>query len=447
MQRRVFLFIGAIVSALTVLVWTGWTAWRAADQLGNRISRQEVSSFQLGDTFSADLHELRSLFRRYEATRDPTAWTAFAESRGRLHQWLGEQRNSIHRPGEIQILEELSLTFETYWEESLRLRNVILKGATREEVGPRIAVLGDLAADMAQDTRRLLRLREEALQSTIADARTRLSRLVKLLFGTFVTTLVLAAILAFLVYRDLIRPLRIQLVETRGMMERQEKLASLGVLAAGVAHEIRNPLTAIKARLFTQQKRLPAQSPAAEDAAIIHSEINRLERIVRGFLEFARPAEPSPTNLPLRQLLSEVVQILGPGAENDGVTLLIDPGTEVRVRADPAQLKQVLINLVRNGIDASGPGGQIRLQAEVVDRRLAGIQGPVALIEVSDNGQGIAPEAQGRLFDPFFTTKADGTGLGLAIAARIIEKHGGLLEYQTRPSTGTTFAIILPLSP
>lgn len=446
MQRRVSLFIGAIISALAVLVWTGWTAWRAADELGNRISRQEVSSFQLGDTFSADLHELRSLFRRYEATRDPTAWTAFAESRGKLKAWLGTQRNSIHRAGEIQILDELSQTFENYWDEALRLRNVILVGATREEVGPRIAVLGDLAADMAQDTRRLLRLREEALQSTIADARTRLSRLVKLLFGTFLTILVLAASLAILVYRDLIRPLRIQLVETRGMMERQEKLASLGVLAAGVAHEIRNPLTAIKARLFTQQKRLPAQSPAAEDAAIIHSEINRLERIVRGFLEFARPAEPSPANLSVRNLLSEVVQILGPGAENDDITLLIQPGSDLQVRADPAQLKQVLINLVRNGIDAAGPGGRIRLLAGVTERRLAGTHSPVAVIEVSDNGHGIAPEAQGRLFDPFFTTKADGTGLGLAIAARIIEKHGGLLEYQTQPGTGTTFAILLPLS-
>ncbi len=447
MQRRVFLFVGAIVSAVAVLVWTGWTAWRAADQLGSRISRQEVSSFQLGDTFSADLHELRSLFRRYEATRDPTAWTAFAESREKLKEWLGEQRMSIHRPGEIQILDELSQTFETYWDESLRLRGVIRGGATREEVGPRIAVLGDLAADMAQDTRRLLRLREEALQSTIADARSRLARLVKLLIGTFLAILILAASLAILVYRDLIRPLRIQLVETRGMMERQEKLASLGVLAAGVAHEIRNPLTAIKARLFTQQKRLPPQSPAAEDAAIIHSEINRLERIVRGFLEFARPAEPSPATLSLRTLLSEVVQILGPGAENENITLLIEPGTDLRVRADPAQLKQVLINLVRNGIDAAGPGGQIRLQAGTAERRLGDTLSPVALIEVSDNGLGIAPEALERLFDPFFTTKADGTGLGLAIAARIIEKHGGLMEYQTRPGNGTTFAIVLPLAP
>ncbi len=446
MQRRVALFTTAIFSALALLIWTGWTAWLAADQLGNRLSVQEVSSFRLGDTFSADLHELRSLFRRYEATRDDSKWEQFAIAHRRLDEWLREQRGAIERPAEVRILGEIQVTLDSYWQESLRLREIIQQGASHAVVAPRIVTLGDLAADMAHDTRRLLSLREQALQATARDARDRLGRLTGLLALLLFIIVLLAAILFVLVYRDLIQPLRRQLVETRNLMERQEKLAALGVLAAGVAHEIRNPLTAIKARLFTQQKRLNPGSPAAEDAAIIHSEIHRLERIVREFLEFARPADPTRRRTSSRELLTEVQLLLAPSSAGGEFAILLEPGPDLPLDVDPNQIKQVLINLVRNGIEAAGVGGQVRLRALVDQRQIAGTLRPAHVLEVIDNGPGIDDEARDRLFDPFFTTKADGTGLGLAIAARIVERHGGTLEYQTSPSDGTCFSISLPAS-
>jgi len=444
MQSRVVLFTSAIIAALALLVWTGWTAWLAADQLGSRLSVEEVSSFRLGDTFSADLHELRSLFRRYEATREESNWSQFATARRRLDDWLKEQRGAIQRPAEVEILTEIQGTLDRYWQESLRLREVIQLGASHDVVAPRIVTLGDLAADMAHDTRRLLSLREQALQATARDARDRLGRLTGLLAVLLGVIVILAAVLSILVYRDLIQPLRRQLVETRNLMERQEKLAALGVLAAGVAHEIRNPLTAIKARLFTQQRRLAAGSPAAEDAVIIHSEIHRLERIVREFLEFARPAEPTLKRTSSRDLLTEVQKLLAPGSPDQPFAILLEPGPDLPLHIDPNQIKQVLINLVRNAIEATGPGGQVRLRCHVAERRFAGTFQPAHLLEVIDNGPGIADEARDRLFDPFFTTKADGTGLGLAIAARIVERHGGGLEYQTSSTDGTCFSIALP---
>lgn len=446
MQRRVLVFASAIVAALAILVWTGSTAWKAADQLGTRLSEQEVSSFRVGDTFSADLHELRSLFRSYEASRDPGKWDAFVAAHRRLLEWLRDQRGDITRPAELQILDNINETFDQYWREALHIRSLILTNATHADVAPRIALLGDYAADMAQDTRKLLRIREDALQTTTAVARSRLNRLVKLLVGTLVAIVLLSAALSALVYRDLIRPLRIQLVESRNVIARQEKLASLGVLAAGVAHEIRNPLTAIKARLFTQQKRLPPGTPAAADAEIIHSEIHRLERIVRGFLEFARPADPVPEQLTARNVLAEVRDLLAPDADARNSVILLEPGPEVVLRADPAQLKQVLINLVRNGLDALGESGEIRLRAQRVERHPRTSPAPAVILEVFDNGSGIPKEARTRLFDPFFTTKADGTGLGLAVAARIVEKHGGSIEYRSAPDDGTVFSIILPLT-
>lgn len=447
MQRRVLVFASAIVSALAILVWTGWTAWKAADQLGSRLSEQEVSSFRVGDTFSADLHELRSLFRNFEASRDPKKWDDFVAAHQRLLRWLHDQRGSITRQGELQVLDNISQIFGEYWQEALRIRAMVTANASHAEVAPRIALLGDYAADMAQDTRRLLRIREDALQEATAIARSRLNRLVKLLVGTLVAIVILSAALSVLVYRDLIRPLRLQLVESRNLIARQEKLASLGVLAAGVAHEIRNPLTAIKARLFTQQRRLEQGSPAAADAEIIHSEIHRLERIVRGFLDFARPADPVPDNLSARSVLAEVRDLLAPDAQSRNAEILLDPGPDLRLHADHSQLKQVLINLVRNGLEALGETGEIRLRLQRADRHPLTLPSPAAVIEVIDSGAGIPAEARSRLFDPFFTTKADGTGLGLAIAARIVEKHGGSIQYRTEPGNGTTFSVVLPLSP
>jgi signal transduction histidine kinase len=447
MQRRVLLFASAIVSALAILVWTGWTAWKAADQLGSRLSEQEVRSFRVGDTFSADLHELRSLFRNYEASRAPQKWEDFVAAHQRLLRWLRDQRGSITRPGELEILDNISKTFDEYWQEALRIRAEIATDASHAEVAPRIAVLGDYAADMAQGTRRLLRIREDALQNATAVARSRLNRLVKLLVGTLVAIVILSAALSILVYRDLIRPLRLQLVESRNLIARQEKLASLGVLAAGVAHEIRNPLTAIKARLFTQQKRLAHGSPAAADAEIIHSEIHRLERIVRGFLEFARPADPVPDRISARSVVSEVRDLLLPDAHSRAADIHVENGPDLFLHADRAQLKQVLINLVRNGLEALGESGEIRLRVQRVERQPRSFPSPAAIIEVGDTGAGIPPEARSRLFDPFFTTKADGTGLGLAIAARIVEKHGGSIEYRANPGGGTIFSVVLPLNP
>ena len=220
------------------------------------------------------------------------------------------------------------------------------------------------------------------------------------------------------------------------------------MLAAGVAHEIRNPLTAIKARLFTQMKMLKPGTPEQIDGQVIGGEINRLERIVKDFLHFARPGDPELTSLPAGELLRDVVALMTPQLEETSVRISIEATPEAlgaAVQADRQQLKQVLINLIQNASDSLGEnGGAIQLRARLDQVPLLGQNRPVVVLEVSDNGKGIPPEVEKRLFDPFFTTKDTGTGLGLSIAARIVEKHGGTLQYQTQVGRGTTFGIVLP---
>ena len=233
-------------------------------------------------------------------------------------------------------------------------------------------------------------------------------------------------------------------LQAERLLERQEKLATLGTLTAGIAHEIRNPLTSVKARLYTLEKHLESPPLARKDMDIISAEISRLERIVTDALSFARPADPKLDTIAAATLLREVRGLMSTTLESRKVQLVIEPDSDLLIRADSGHLKQVLINLVRNAADAIDGAGMVTLCARAVRAPLGGVETDAVILEVSDTGQGIPPEAEKRLFDPFFTTKATGTGLGLPIAARIVERHGGKIEYQTRPGHGTTFGVVLP---
>jgi signal transduction histidine kinase len=177
---------------------------------------------------------------------------------------------------------------------------------------------------------------------------------------------------------------------------------------------------------------------------VISQEIDRLERIVRDFLLFARPSEPNLQTISAEQPLREVHQLLTPQLEKADIFFRLEPTPPVCVKADPQQMKQVLINLVQNASEAVGRKGSVILRARTDRLRLRDKETEVVVFEVADTGKGIPPEVEKRLFDPFFSTKESGTGLGLSIAARIVEKHGGVLQYRTAVNYGTTFGIVLP---
>jgi signal transduction histidine kinase len=216
------------------------------------------------------------------------------------------------------------------------------------------------------------------------------------------------------------------------------------MLAAGVAHEVRNPLTAIKAALFIQQKKFQPGSQEHTDAKLVQREISRLERIVNDFLHFARPIDPELTTVPADLPLREAQLFLAPSLSGKRIQLLLENSELMFINVDLAQIKQVLINLVQNAADSLTQGGTITLRARHDRKSLPQGETDVVILEVADTGEGIPPEVEKRLFDPFFTTKETGTGLGLPIAARIVEKHGGALQYQTQVHQGTTFGIVLP---
>jgi signal transduction histidine kinase len=294
--------------------------------------------------------------------------------------------------------------------------------------------------------RRLADAHSAALGDLLGESQRSLRRLEAVIGAGFVLILAVGAWGTRVLFRETITPLRRQLIDTQALAERHEKLASLGVLAAGVAHEIRNPLTALKTRAFTLRKKLAPHAPALEDAAIIDEEIDRLERILSDFLLFARPGDPQLATITPHALLCAVRELLAAALAKNGIELAVESkSADLVLCADPHQLEQVLINLVRNAAESIGQTGRITLRTRQDRLPLRGRPQEVIVLEVQDTGTGIPAEVQERLFDPFFTTKAAGTGLGLSIAMRILERHGGTLQFQTAPGRGTTFGIVLPI--
>ena len=446
-QRRLTGFVLAIVAAATLLGWAAHTALGRGAALSATLLREQAENFRIADQFETELHRLRTLLTRFEIHHELQDWRQFQDEQKALDAWLDERRLRVNTRLERDVLGEIDAAYEEYFAGARKLETELTRGAPWPEVTGLIEQTASRFERLGQLAGKLLKAHQSNLEDHLTIAQNELRSVRGLLFGALGALLALGVLLAVVVWRDMIRPLRMRLVESEDIIARQEKLASLGVLAAGVAHEIRNPLTAIKARLFTQRKQLMPGSAAAEDAEVISGEIHRLERIVRDFLAFARPGAPELSQVKAGSLLHSVQTLLQPQLDRDSVHLSVSTTEDLEVQADPAQLKQVLINLVQNAADASGPNGTVQLGARSAVQRLRNVTTPVVILEVSDSGPGIPADIQGRLFDPFFTTKENGTGLGLAIALRIVERHGGALEFQTQPGRGTVFGVVLPVSP
>ncbi len=218
------------------------------------------------------------------------------------------------------------------------------------------------------------------------------------------------------------------------VLRRTEKLKTLGEMAAGMAHEVRNPLAAIRSSAQLLEGKVTGREAGLVD--IIISEVDRLNQVVIQFLQYARPAPVKRSPCRLSEVLDGCVALLAPVAAERSVALeKLYPADDPEVFADPNQLRQVFINLILNAIDAVPEGGRVEIDVRTAGSSVSGL--------VRDNGPGIPAERLQKAFEPFFTTKEGGTGLGLAVAQRIVSEHGGTLTLESRRGFGAIARVTL----
>lgn len=439
-------FVATVALGALLIGWTERHAWRQTSQLQQRFEAMQRGGFHLADHLEASILKFNNALLRFDLREDPAERARFQKDTEALKVWLAQHRTDASSAGVDALVQQIAAAFDDYLTNAFQILE-----ESEQIAGPGSPATLFERAERASN--RLLALAGElaeaqraSLQAALAEARQALAELKVLLAASLVLLSVLSLTLTVIVYRGVIAPLRVKLIEARALVERQEKLASLGALAAGVAHEIRNPLTAIKARLFTQRKLLPENSEPLEDNRFIGEEISRLDGIIKDFILFARPTEPRLEMIKATAPLRELADLFRSELEKNSIELKCEFLADPQIHADAQQLKQVLINLMKNAAESIGQRGTIVLRTRTKPGRLGARAAHVAVLEVEDTGKGISPTIQQRIFDPFFTTKETGTGLGLSIAARILEGHGGALEYQTQAGRGTVFSVLLPIA-
>ena len=227
--------------------------------------------------------------------------------------------------------------------------------------------------------------------------------------------------------------------EIRRQLEHSQKLSLVGQIAAGMAHEIKNPLASIKGAVeILSDESTPAREKG-EFREIVFKEIRRVNSSVTDFLQFAHPGETKRERVPLSDLVRSGVKQVEPHARKLGIDLTTSIEEDMIIEGDGEKIHQVLLNLILNAMEASNRGAMVAVSlAKDVKRRRA-------VTTVDDQGHGVATDKIDRIFEPFFTTKSSGTGLGLAIAASIVESHGGEITIANRPEKGARATVALPL--
>jgi len=453
-KLRLYGFAVTVVLLAALVGWAGTSAWRQLKQLRKNFGAVQSQSFHLADHVESSVLNLNETVLRFDLSKDPADYDHFLKEGEELKRWILAPKTAVTTPFELELLKQIEGALEAYLARTTQL----LKERAQAGSVPSPKEVLEKAENKGQILDLCAKLKaaeRSALNQFVEDSHDALGGLQQLLMALVALVLVLGFTATRLIYRVKIAPLRAQLIESRAIIERQEKLASLGTLAAGVAHEIRNPLTAINVRLHSLKRTLVRGSSEHEDATVIDQEIQRLDRIVRDVLHFARPAEPRQVTITAGSLFNRVQGLLSSQLGKASIRLSLAPSPALWIRVDPQQIEQVLINLIQNAAESIVRDGTITLRARTTLMPLAGLPRrgfpakagratPAVILEVIDTGKGIPPEVQERLIDPFFTTKESGTGLGLSIAARIVEKHGGALQYQTEANRGTTFGIVLP---
>jgi two-component system, NtrC family, sensor histidine kinase HydH len=443
MKSRLFRHLTIPVVPISVLLLCVgvWAAWRV-QHLQERVSREmreNVSAMRAAEELEILVRELRTRVEHFRISSDRRQIEAIGTIREEMGHWMTEIERWSFTPRE----HELSARARNAWE-LLREEIERITGNAAALTQKDYDHLEHLLTELLTPTHEFLDLNEEEVDQSVAENQAAADGLVfgLLFLGICGAGAGLAA--GFWLARRLIE--RLEHSERDAL--RAEQLAAMGHLAAGMAHELHNPLTTIKmlvqgALTETNSSALGMETlhgPVLEgrDLSVVDEEITRLERLVQTFLDFARPPLPERRVVDVCSLVEQTLALVAGRASDAGVTVALNcPAESIRTAVDPGQFRQVVLNLVLNSLDAVKRGGRI-------DIRLWQEKDGELTLRVADNGSGLPLELGQQIFDPFITSKDSGLGLGLSICKRIVEAHGGTITGTNLPGGGAEFVVRFP---
>lgn len=353
----------AVLVSAVLMAWASGLAWHHLNHLQTDFSMVQSESFHLAEHLEEKLLALNATLRGLGVPPDPEVMADFQRQAGEMNLWVQTNRISVTSAQQRDLLNRIEAALGGYVARTTRIVDENMRAGSSAKSK---SVLESLAQESSQlfGLARELRVAEQAaLDRLVKESQRSMANLYIHVVAAAAVALVLGLAVLRLIHVARIAPLRAELVQSQAILEEQERLASLGTLAAGVAHEVRNPLTAIKVRLHSLKRILPGNPSANDDLSVIRDEIKRLERLVEDFLRFARPSEPQMQVFAATTLFEQLKGLLGPQLEAAGIRWQIVAPPEVCVRGDPQQLEQVLINLIQNAAENTTRGGSITLRA------------------------------------------------------------------------------------
>ncbi|MGK0236795.1 MAG: signal transduction histidine kinase [Candidatus Pelagisphaera sp.] len=447
---RRYLIAGSTIAILFIglIFWSARSAWIASNEVSSRHAEQILQRDGFLGEAGSTLVRLNNLLliREFRPSQAKTNRARFETLAKELSEGLAKEESILPDNAKLGIIRDLKQDFQDYLETAYSFMDTSQNDNQLQDRLERMQLIREKAERIIITLNQISDSRAKEIESIFSEYKATQNRLYKFVLLLAVLAFLLTGAAIFIILQNRVANLRLDLARSKISHQKQERLASLGTLASGVAHEIRNPLTAIKARLFALDKRIEPTSDAHDQIKAISNEINRLEKIVKEFLLFARPPRPELKPFEVMPLLEQVSDLLQTELEERSLHLKISPSEGAMATGDTEQIKQILINLIQNAADASEKEDSILLEtSEIANDNLQGGAGETA-IYVIDQGAGMPENVAKNLFNPFFTTKPKGTGLGLSIAKRIAQANKGDLLFDSRLGEGTTFRLILPRS-
>ncbi len=431
MNRRILLqvagpAVGVGLLLLAVCLVSAWQINRLQANMTHLLQR-DVADLEAAQELEIQLRRLRFYSFIYLLDPVPARQEPIDNSERAFESALERAQTAAAGDDDRALLQKIEDGYRSYRDEMARLRT------SAESAGPQrdVRLLADLHPlhPAVEPCEKLVQAKREAMVRSAGESARVSDRLSLTLLLLGLGGPAGGLLSGYGIARGLARS-----------FQRSEQLAAVGQLAAGVAHEVRNPLTSIKMLVEAALRRPEGQGLTREDLAVIHAEVKRLEVTVQGFLDFARPPRLQRAACDLRAVVAQSVELVRARARQQGVDVDVSqPETALTADVDRGQICTVLVNLFLNALDAMPRGGRLEVCAE------ATAEG--AVLRVTDTGPGIAAAVATRLFTPFVSTKPTGTGLGLSISRRILVEHGGDIRADNRAEGGAVFTITLPGNP